>query len=72
MPEATYSASSSWCYVKFSSWHSGSSTAGITPHDPAVGDATMRRMQAFDSAMDSACTITSSRNYTPMLSPRRA
>ena len=33
MPEATYSASSSWCYVKFSSWHSGSSTAGITPHD---------------------------------------
>ena len=50
----------------------GSSTAGITPHDPAVGDATMRRMQAFDSAMDSACTITSSRNSPPMLSPRRA
>ena len=37
----------------------GSSTAGSTPQAPAVGAATMRRMQALDSAMDRASAMTS-------------
>ena len=59
MPLATYSASSSWCWLSSSYLHSGSSTAGSTPHAPAVGAATMRPMQALLSAMLSASAMTS-------------
>ena len=38
---------------------SSSSTAGSTPQAPAVGAATMRHIQALDSAMDSASAMTS-------------
>ena len=59
IPLATYSASSSWCWLSSSYLHRGSSTAGSTPQAPAVGAATMRHMQALDSAMLSASAMTS-------------
>ena len=55
MPLATYRAS------RICRWFSssGSRTAGSTPQAPAVGAATIRRMQALDSAMPSASAMTS-------------
>ena len=41
--------------------YSGTSTAGSTPQAPAVGAATIRCMQALDSATHRAVAITSCR-----------
>ena len=59
MPLATYSASKIWRWFSSSYLHRGSSTAGSTPQAPAVGAATMRRIQALDSAMLRASAMTS-------------
>ena len=61
MPAATYSprttSSSSVRPVR----QRGTSTAGSTPQAPAVGAATILRMQALDSATHSAVAMTSRR-----------
>ena len=52
--------------------YSGISTAGITPQAPAVGAATIRRMQALDSPMHRASVITSAAKLPEMGSPEAA